>query len=547
MRRRSAASALRACLALLSCALQDRQVAAALRAVTRHMKTPLPRLIQAALPILVLATASCTFTDAPAPRNAFGPAWQTVDCKTFDVPDAIAARSDCGYVRAPELHARPGGRTIELAVVRTRATSPAPTPDPLFVEQGGPGDTTIGVFVNFALPAKSPGLLAILENRDLVFVEERGTRYSRPYLSCPEINAHNIAVAKREKPFTDPGWIRACHERFKAQGINPGAFNTRENAADMFFVAETLGYRSFNFYGGSYGTLLGQYVIAQSGQHRARLRSAILDGVVRPDIDFNLAFSHTISMALRNVFQGCAQDPRCNRAYPDLERKFLGVIDRLNREPLPVTLTVPSSRMAVESRLDGNAFVDGILLSLYRTVEAHDLPRRIEAASRGDFGWIAAPLSDGLESANAKEMYHTVLCARARSIRVTPAEVLPPAYPSLLALGQREAGAVSNVCDVLKLDLTPPFAYENRDIPVLIFNGAFDPATPEPYGTWVGSNFRTAWVHTFPGVGHIALILKPGMPAAACSAQIAADFLARPEQAPDRRCLAGLRPGFLLD
>lgn len=58
--------------------------------------------------------------------------------------------------------------------------------------------------------------------------------------------------------YTDPSWFKTCQERFKAQGINLNAFNTRENAADVYFVAQTLGYRAFNYYGVSYGTLLGQ-------------------------------------------------------------------------------------------------------------------------------------------------------------------------------------------------------------------------------------------------------------------------------------------------
>jgi pimeloyl-ACP methyl ester carboxylesterase len=501
------------------------------------------------LALAVIAASGCSVNPSTADRAgvgqpAFGPAWQRVDCKNFDVPDAIAARSDCGYVTVPEQHAQADGRTIRIAVVRTRSAGKAPAADPVFVEQGGPGDTTIGVFANRALPGKSPGMLAMWKNRDFIFMEERGTQYSRPYLSCPEINAHNLAVARGEKSYTDPGWIRACNERFKAEGINPSAFNTIENAADIYFVAETLGYRQFNFYGGSYGTLLGQYVIAQADQHKARLRSAILDGVVRPDVDFNLASSHTISHALRNVFRDCARDARCNAAYPDLERKFLAIIDQLNRQPVAITLTVPSSKNKIATKLDGAAFVEGILMSLYGTAEANGVPKLIHAASRGDFGWIVEPLSGELESANAKEMYHTVLCARARSVRVTPDEVLPPAYAQLLPLGQREADVVRNACDAIRLELKPPFSYRNTDIPTLILNGSYDPVTPEPYGKAVAGNFKTAYVYTFPGVGHISLILKPGIPAAACSAQIAAEFLDRPDKAPDGRCIAAIQPAF---
>jgi pimeloyl-ACP methyl ester carboxylesterase len=500
--------------------------------------------------LLVLALVfinACSSNPGRPSRAEFGSAWQPVSCKTFDVTDAIAVDADCGYVTTPEQHAQPQGPTIQLAVVRVRSSSNTPAPDPLFVEQGGPGDTTIGVFVNLALPMKSPGLINILKGHDLVFVEERGTRYSKPYLSCPEINAHNVAVAKGDMAPTDPGWIKACNARFKASGINPNAFNTRENAADIFYVAEALGYREFNFYGGSYGTLLGQYVTAQAGQHKAKLRSAILDGVVRPDIDFNFGFSHTISHSLRNVFNDCAQDLRCSQTYPALEQKFLALVEQLNQNPVPITLTVPSTKQKLASKLNGIGFVDGILSTLYRTEAAHALPKLIYAANRGDFDWIEENLSGDLEPTNAKEMYHTVLCARTQSIRVTPSQVLPAPYPQMMAIAKREADMVRSACDVLNVELKPPFTYENPNIPVLVFNGAYDPATPEPYGEAVAKNFKTAYSYTFAAVGHIALILKPDVPAATCSAQIAVDFLSNPNHSPDSSCVTQIKPAFVFE
>ncbi len=490
---------------------------------------------------------------AASARAKFGAAWQTVDCKTFDVPAAVAAQSDCGYVTAPEQHAAPKGRTIQLAVVRIRSTSKRAAADPLFVEQGGPGDSTIGVIVDSAVP-NLPELQAVLKRRDLVFVEERGTRYSKPFLSCPEYDARNIAVAKGEMAYTDPSWFKTCQERFKAQGINLNAFNTRENAADVYFVAETLGVRTFNFYGVSYGTLLGQYVIAQADKHKAKLRSVILDGVVRPDIDFNLAAGHTLSHALRNLFHACAQYQRCGQAYPNLEQKFLAIVDQLNQKPVALTLTTPLGKQAVVSQVDGNAFATALLPLLARpysgnTARGTSIPRYIQAASQGNFGWVADSLSADLESSDgsAKGMYHSVLCARARSVQATPTQVLPPAFPQLIPWGLREGEAVMKVCDVLQADLTPPFVLENREIPTLVLNGAYDPVTPQPYGEAVARNLKHAHVYTFPGLGHGSFFPPPGMPATDCVIQIATDFLANPRQAPNGSCLTQIKPLFVVE
>jgi pimeloyl-ACP methyl ester carboxylesterase len=518
-----------------------------------------PSQVLASIFMLLGAAVGAFIAEIPAAHAAtsapakFGAAWQTVDCKTFDVPDAVAARSDCGYVTVLEQHALPKGRTIQLAVVRIRSTSESPAPDPLFVEQGGPGDSTIGVIVDWAVPTL-PELQAVLKTRDLVFVEERGTRYSKPFLSCPEYDAKNIAIAKGEMAYTDPSWFKTCQARFKAQGINLDAFNTRENAADVYSVAETLGYPTFNYYGVSYGTLLGQYVIAQADKHKAKLRSAIIDGVVRPDVDFNLAAGHTVSYALRNVFHACAQDRPCAQAYPDLERKFLTIVDQLNKKPIPLTLTTPLSKQPVVTQLDGLGFATAIMNPLGRpysgeTARGTSIPKYIHTASQGDFSWVAGMLSPDLESSDgsAKGMYESVLCARAKSVQATPAEVLPPAYPQLVPLGIREGEAAANVCSILQAKLQPPFVYENPEIPTLVLNGTYDPVTPQPYGEAVASNLKTAYVYTFPGIGHGSFFPPPGMPATGCVIEIATEFLANPGQAPNSSCLAKVKPLFLVE
>ena len=512
------------------------------------------RLCAAGSMALALASsAAVAAADEAAARKGFGAAWDSVDCTAFDVPATVSAGSDCGYVTVPEQHGSGDGRTIQLAVVRIRSTGTRPTADPLFVEQGGPGDSTIGVIVDWAVPTL-PELQAVLKTRDLVFVEERGTRYSKPFLTCPEYDAKNIAIAKGELAYTDPSWFRTCQDRFKAQGINLGAFNTHENAADVYFVAETLGYAEFNYYGVSYGTLLGQYVIAQADQHQARLRSVILDGVVRPDIDFNAAAGHTASYALRNLFHACAQDLRCSRAYPNLEQTFLSLLDQLNKQPVALTLTTPLTKQAVATRVDGNAFVSALMSRLVRpysgdTARGTSIPKFIHDASRGDFGWVAEGLSQDLESSDgsAKGMYHSVLCVRQNSVQATADQVLPPPYPQLAAMGVRESETVDNVCKLLQAERKPPFAYRNTSIPTLVLNGAYDPVTPQPYGEFVAGSLDNAHVYTFPGLGHGSFFPPAGMPATYCSIEIATGFLANPDRAPDSSCLTQVKPLFVVE
>jgi len=144
-------------------------------------------------------------------------------------------------------------------------------------------------------------------------------------------------------------------------------------------------------------------------------------------------------------------------------------------------------------------------------------------------------------------MYSSVLCVRAKSIQVTPAQALPPPYPQLATWGIREGKAFDGVCEILQPALKPAFAYRNRQIPTLVLNGTYDPVTPQPYGEFVAGNLDKAYVYTFPGLGHGSFFPPAGMPATDCSILIATSFLANPDRAPDSSCLAQVKPLFVVE
>jgi pimeloyl-ACP methyl ester carboxylesterase len=482
---------------------------------------------------------------AQAPRD-FGPAWESVDCTEFDVPALVAALSDCGYVTVPERHGQPDGPTIELAVVRTRSIGDNPAPDPLLLGQGGPGASAIAVFVNQGI-VLLPQMSALLTSRDLITIEQRGTLYSRPYLFCSEEAAHNIAVARGEEAAEDTGWIVACRDRLLAEGINFDAYNSVENAADFYTVAEVLGYDQFNYYGGSYGTLLGQYIMAQADEHTAQLHSVIIDGVLIPDVDFNLDVTYTESLALRNVFAECRQDEQCNQAYPDLETVFLTLHAQLNQNPVPITLTAPDTGETIASTLDGTGLAEAIMPYLYNTEGSSLLPRELYRAQAGDFKWAEEQLSNGLSTTEARGMYHAVLCSQTNSPEFDPSDLFPAPYDALLPIGMEASEDVRRFCDLLAVEQQDAFAYDNTEIPTLLFSGEYDPVTPEPYAQVVASNLETAYTYTFPAMGHVVLGSPADRPAAECFTDITLAFLAEPDQTPDSRCLAEVKPVFVVE
>jgi hypothetical protein len=63
----------------------------------------------------------------------------------FELPGSVVQGRDilCGYVTVPEEHARPDGETVRLAVAVLKSTGDDSVPDPLVIESGGPGNSTL--------------------------------------------------------------------------------------------------------------------------------------------------------------------------------------------------------------------------------------------------------------------------------------------------------------------------------------------------------------------------------------------------------------------
>lgn len=499
-------------------------------------------------PTMTPAPAAPTSAPTAAPTAAasgtFGAAWERVDCATFGFTAANARGLldvlDCGYVTTPQFHRQPDGPTIKLAVLRARSTGTNPAPDPLFMENGGPGSPTIGVFGLIALP-NLPEIQDILASRDMIFVDQRGSGNSQPSLMCTERLDHDIAVAKGEIANDDTAAFEACRDRLAAAGVNFNAFNSVENAADMYLVAETLGYESFNFYGASYGSLLAQYVMDQSADHTAQLRSVIVDAVAISDSDWNAASSSSASNALRNLFAECAQDEQCKSTYPDIEATFLGLIDKLNQEPVATTLTVTNAageQQTIQSTLDGNDLILATFVSFYNNKAAASLPLRInQSAKTGDLAWVAEAVTPAV-SPDAEAMYAAVICARLDSAQFDATTLLDPPYPQLASFGPDEVVRIGRQCDVLSVEAEEPFVQDHPDTPTLLLNGTRDQVMPLAYGKRVAESLTTAYPITVPGSAHGSLLQN------ACSNQIVLAFLAEPGQAPDTSCMAARKPPF---
>jgi pimeloyl-ACP methyl ester carboxylesterase len=161
-------------------------------------------------------------------------------------------KARCGFLVVPENRHRPSGRTIQLAVAIVPAASSQPAADPVVHMSGDPGVPAI---------LEIPDLITAGLNRyrALIVMDQRGQLYSKPELTCPGIDQFNAHTVSLPYYAASTGRLHVeatarCYRRLAAQGIDLGAYNTTENAADFAALRQALEIKQWNVYGSSYGT-----------------------------------------------------------------------------------------------------------------------------------------------------------------------------------------------------------------------------------------------------------------------------------------------------
>lgn len=229
----------------------------------------------------------------------------------------------CGTASVPENHDAPDGKRIDIVFTVLKSHSIYPEPDPLVHLHGGPGGGLLGGLEKFA---------ALFDkwraNRDIVMFDQRAAGLSARSTDCYESMTSNIVEIAGVKVGTAPAITEEankqsafdqCIAELRKSGVALEFYNTDQNARDVAAIVRTLGYKTFNLYGISYGTKLSLEVMRQKPEG---LRAVVLDGVAPPSVHLYDTLAVPLNEALVTLVNECKADKACNQAYPDLGKKL---------------------------------------------------------------------------------------------------------------------------------------------------------------------------------------------------------------------------------
>jgi pimeloyl-ACP methyl ester carboxylesterase len=290
----------------------------------------------------------------------------------------------CGYLVVPQDRAQAAGPTIRLAVAVFRSPSASPAPAPLIFLQGGPGGAIVQDLGSSITSANAPNLVG---NQDLILVDQRGNGLSHPFLGCNPlyeliVNRLNQATSQSQAEASYVRTAQMCYNTFQRSNINLNTFNTIANADDIADLGPALGYRQVNVYGVSYGT---RVALTMMRLFPANIRSVILDAVLPTQTNMLTQVPVSMGRIFRVLFTGCAASKACNAAYPNLERRFYDLVNRLNAKPASIEAKDPQTGKPTQVLLTGDRLVNIVFQMMYVTSNIPHVPQLISETAQAHY------------------------------------------------------------------------------------------------------------------------------------------------------------------
>lgn len=447
------------------------------------------------------------------------PEIQSAECP-FGFPADL--KVTCGKLTVPENRTVDSGRQVTLPFAVIHSSNPSPKPDPvIYTSSGGPGLGAFGGWKHLSYNFN------FLSTRDIILLEQRGTRWSAPYLNCPELNEAMFAslletLPRDQEIASEAQAALACRDSFFSQRIDLNAYNTIESVADLNDLRTLLGIEQWNFIGGSYAARIG---LTYARLYPNSLRSLVLDSVYDPAMPFLEARVPAFAAALERLFAGCAADPGCAVAYPHLEAHFYAMLERANANPIPVSITHPRSGAPVTVHLTGDDLALGMFNALRDPALIPYLPFVIEQVYSENTSVLAPLAQNGFTAMFSTPLgiYYAVECAEEFPFNdLERQRAIAAQFPGLQNFLPTPADpAICDAWQAQPVDASFREAFIS-DIPTLVLSGEYDAVIAPAVSAAVAGRFSQAVYVEIPGFSHAVLDVE------ACARQMAADFIEEP-------------------
>jgi pimeloyl-ACP methyl ester carboxylesterase len=425
---------------------------------------------------------------------------------------------ECTTLTVPLKYANPAGRSIELAVIRAKATDPAHRIGSLITNPGGPGGSGVQ-FVEQSYPTQ-PGLPShfgpqLRADFDIVGFDPRGVGRSAP-ITClsnaqldryfaldptPQTPAEINSLVVGDKTF-DAG----CQAR---SGALLPYIATPNAARDMDVLRAALGDQKMYYLGASYGTYLGAIY---ADLFPTRIARAVLDGPLPPNLtttQLDLGQAQGFQAELTRFISDCVIHPDCplGTDAATAGQKLADFLASTQTHPLPT---------GTGRTLDEALAETGVIVSLYDSPTSWPLLRTALAGAMAGNGHALLALADAYNDRNPRTGHYSNQSEANVAINcldhpdpihtVADVEAALPAYQQASPLVGTSFAWDDLTCAYWPVppQSQPHAVHYAGTPPVLVVGTIHDPATPYPFALQMTDELRSAVLLTYNGDGHTA-------------------------------------------
>lgn len=506
--------------------------------------------------VIAAAVVACGAVPAmaqPGPTPGAVPTPEWGQCAAPNPPDLEGF--ECATVAAPLDYEHPDKGTIELAVIRHRATDPQHRIGSLLFNPGGPGGSGTN-----DLPQLYPLFAQEMRERfDIVSWDPRGVGRSTSVQCFADKTEYDNWVERLPVGFPvgreeERRWIEGYAELGRrCQQRNPVLLrfvSTADTAQDMDLLRRVLGDQRLTYLGISYGTVLGA---TYANLFPDRIRAMVLDGNAYPSAWYDqnpwlptflrensdLGSARTLGQFLdlcaragRTRCPFAADNPWATRAkYEELMRRLL-VHPQGEVTYAAVAAAVRGSLYFVHPPSPANWSVLAKFLQQLWEGQTPETP--VMAAP--PMAWFPTPsrvlpFPPGGPFPAQEQKYMGVEQALAVTCSESPNPPDPHAYGALAKFSTARAGTmgpwwtwVTEPCSTWPARAAHRYTgpWNRSATPILTVNTTYDPGTPYSSAQTMTAELGRARLLTVAGYGHTAL-LNPS----SCANAHESDYLVR--------------------
>jgi pimeloyl-ACP methyl ester carboxylesterase len=439
-------------------------------------------------------------------------------CIGFDVPEDWDA---------------PSGRHIQLRVAIVRSAAVHSDTDLVAFLDGGPGGAATEDY-----PEIAPALQAVLDRRDILLVDQRGTGDSNA-LACPGSEAAGGDSPLLAEPQDLAGLqrlLQQCLATVRSHAA-PEHYTTTDAVRDLEAIRLALGAPQLDLLGISYGTRVAQQYAARFPRS---VRSIVLDSVVPNSLVLGSEHARNLEQVLRSLFARCSADERCKQSFGDSYATLYRVRDRLRAQPQALSLRDPSTFEPLHLNFSAADLATVVRINVYSPLTAALLPLTLHQADQGNYAPLAGQkkwIADDLGSHIDNGMELSVICAEDADLLSVQRE------DAATLLGNDQIAKIQSACSVWPRGSRPAGFHQPlaSGLPVLLLAGQRDPVTPPAYAEQMLRTLPNARLLLAPGQGH-------GVIGAGCMPRLVVEFIQELKpRALDDRCLLQLGdvPAFI--